>query len=59
MRIGLIDVDNHRIRNYRAKPFPDLARWSNHHALCNIPFAEYEPRKGFRCSRYLEEGGQP
>lgn len=37
----------------------DLARWSNHHALCNIPFAEYEPRKGFRCSRYLEEGGQP
>ena len=52
MRIGLIDVDNHRIRNYRAKPFPNLA-------LCKIPFAEYEPRKGFRCSRYLEEGGQP
>ena len=37
----------------------DLARWSNHHALINIPFADYMPRKGFRCSRYLEEGGQP
>lgn len=31
----------------------DMARWINNKALFrSIPFASYEPRKGFRCSHY-------
>ena len=37
MRIGLIDVDNHRIRKHGAKIFPNLA-------LCKI--AAYHRGKG-------------
>lgn len=33
----------------------DMARWCNHHALYkSTTFNDYEPRKGFKCSKYFD-----
>lgn len=44
-----------------ARPIPqwqkDLAGWVNKKMLFEkIPFAEFEPRKGFRCKEYIKDG---
>jgi hypothetical protein len=38
----------------------DMARWCNAKSLFTIiPFEEYEPRKGFKCSAYIEQFAKP
>ncbi len=52
-------------RDYENKRTPtkyekDLQRWANRAWLFKkIDFLDYEPRKGFKCSEYFKEGGEP